>query len=184
MAKPYIPLILGTGRQGRESEKVAKYVWEKMQAYVMETEFIDVRDFAVGLTVPHWEANERLEPWRTIVKKADGFILVFPEYHHGYPGELKILLDSVNSTMCARKPILLCSVSSGNFGGVRAADHLLPVLRELKLVAMKESVIFPNVETLMQKSKAELDEIYDKKINDGAEMLLKYAEALKPLRIA
>lgn len=182
MVKPFIPLILGTGRQGRESEKVAKYVWDKIQGVAMETEFVDVRDFSVGVTVPHWEENERLSPWRTLALKADGFIFIFPEYHHSYPGELKMLLDSVNNNICANKPVLLCSVSSGNFGGVRAADHLLPVLRELKLVTLKETVVFPNVETLMQKSKAELDEIYDKKIADGVRILLQYAEALKPLR--
>jgi NAD(P)H-dependent FMN reductase len=181
MQKPFIPLILGTGRQGRESEKVANYVFGKMQKQSIETELIDVRDFATLFTVPPWEENPATKKWRDIAARADAFVLVFPEYNHGYPGELKMLLDQAQKEYF-HKPVLLCSVSSGAFGGVRAADHLLPVLRDLKLTPLKESLIFPQVKTLFAKSKSELDELYEKKFADAMGMLLAYAESLRTLR--
>jgi NAD(P)H-dependent FMN reductase len=54
---------------------------------------------------------------------ADGFIIVSPEYNHSYPGELKMLLDMLFSQY-AHKPVGICGVSSGAWGGTRMVEQL------------------------------------------------------------
>src|SRR5207237_5820757 len=67
--------------------------------------------------------------------RADGLIIVAPEYNHGYPGMLKHALDS-NLKEYIHKPVGLCGVSAGGFGGTRVVESLLPVMPELGLVTI------------------------------------------------
>ena len=60
----FLPILLGTNRKGRESEKVAKWLSEKMsEREDVETKLFDVRDFdlpqddygtAIGKDFPEW----------------------------------------------------------------------------------------------------------------------------------
>ena len=88
----FIPVILGTARQGRQSEEAAKLVFDqtKMRAGI-ETELIDIRNLSMRLD----DAGEEMKDpvFSATVERCDGLILVVPEYNHGYPGLLKHALD-------------------------------------------------------------------------------------------
>jgi NAD(P)H-dependent FMN reductase len=49
------------------------------------------------------------------MRRADGLVIVAPEYNHGYPGILKHVLDT-NLKEYIHKPVGLCGVSAGAFG--------------------------------------------------------------------
>src|SRR2546422_3820284 len=130
----FIPVILGTARQGRESEHAAHFVFERTKARAgVETELIDVRALPMRLD----DAGEQMKDpaFSATVERCDGLILVTPEYNHGYPGMLKHALDS-NLKEYIHKPVGLCGVSAGGFGGTRVVESLLPVMRELGLVTI------------------------------------------------
>src|SRR5579884_2712311 len=134
-ARPlFIPVILGTPRQGRASENVAAFVADQTANRPgIETELIDIRT----LPLPTTDAGERIKDagFSETMMRADALILVVPEYNHGYPGLLKHALDT-NLKEYIHKPIGLCGVSAGGFGGTRVIESLLPVLRELGLVTI------------------------------------------------
>src|SRR5450755_26325 len=139
----YIPLILGTARQARRSEHVANFVLSEMKKRPeIETELIDVRQLKMRLD----DAGEDMEDAEFAKKmtRADGLAIVTPEYNHGYPGLLKHALD-----MCLEeyihKAVGFCGVSAGTFGGARVIENLLPVVRELGLVATFTDVHFGRV---------------------------------------
>ena len=172
MSKKFIPVILGTGRTGRNSEKVARYVVSVLQGRSdIETELIDVLDYTFGRTIPAQESENKTKPWQEIVKRADAFVIVFPEYNHGYPGELKMLLDQDLENYKGKK-VLLCGVSIGGFGGVRGVENLLPVCRELGLIALQPSLYFSKVGETFEQSKEELDKIYQQNINKNVDLLV------------
>ena len=130
----YIPVILGTVRQGRASENVAKFVFAQVKKRNgVETEFIDIRE----LHLPNDDAGEQIKQSRfsEICERADGFVIVVPEYNHGYPGMLKHLLDS-NLKEYIHKTVGICGVSAGGFGATRVIENMLPVMRELGLVTI------------------------------------------------
>ena len=129
-----IPVILGTPRQGRLSEHVARVIVEQATAREdIQTELIDVRQ----LPLTPSDAGEQIKDTRfaETIMRADGLIIVAPEYNHGYPGMLKHALDS-NLKEYIHKPVGLCGVSAGGFGGTRVVESLLPVMRELGLVTV------------------------------------------------
>ena len=75
------------------------------------------------------------------MEKADGIVIVTPEYNHSFPGLLKHVLDS-NLKEYVHKAAGVCGVSAGPFGGARMIQSLVPVLRELGLVTIFWDVYF------------------------------------------
>src|SRR5438874_4316155 len=141
MEKPlFIPLILGTARQGRESEHAAKFVFERTKARAgVETEFIDVRTLPMKLD----DAGEQMKDpkFAATIERCDGLIIVTPEYNHSFPGLLKHALD-MNLKEYIHKAVGICGVSAGAFGGARVIETLVPVMRELGRVTNFEDVNF------------------------------------------
>jgi len=89
----YIPIILGTARDGRQSEKVANFVLQEFKKREgIETEILDVRDYRLPAT-DNSGSSETAKRLAEHVLRADGFIMVVPEYNHTYPGELKFHLS-------------------------------------------------------------------------------------------
>jgi NAD(P)H-dependent FMN reductase len=89
----FIPVILGTTRQGRQSEYVAKFIVEQIAIRDdVETELIDIRNIPITTK----DAGESIKDslFSATVERADGLIIVAPEYNHGYPGLLKHVLDT------------------------------------------------------------------------------------------
>ena len=130
----FIPVILGTVRKGRASENVAKFVYEQLKKREgIETELIDIRE----LNFPADDAGEQIKHanFSAVCERADGLVVVTPEYNRGYPGMLKHVLDS-NLKEYIHKAVGICGVSAGGFGGTRVIENLLPVMRELGLVTI------------------------------------------------
>src|SRR6266446_1787496 len=152
----FIPVILGTVRKGRASENVAKFVFGEIQKREgVETELIDIRD----LNFPVDDAGEQIKhaKFSETCQRADGLIVVVPEYNRGYPGMLKHVLDS-NLKEYIHKAVGICGVSAGGFGGVRVIENLLPVLRELGLVTIFWDGNFSRAQKLFGESGKILDE--------------------------
>lgn len=68
--------------------------------------------------------------------RADGLLLVTPEYNNGIPGVFKNAIDWMSRgpglAMFVGKPVAVLGASPGGFGTVLAQAHWLPVLRTLK----------------------------------------------------
>ena len=152
----YIPVILGTSRQGRQSEPIAKFIVEQIITRKgIETELIDIRTLTIAID----DAGEAIKDpgFAAAMERADGLIIVSPEYNHGYPGLLKHVLDSCLKEYI-HKAVGICGVSAGPFGGTRVIQNLLPVMRELGLVTIFYDLNFGNVQSLFDESGKLLDE--------------------------
>ena len=152
----FIPVILGTVRKGRASENVAKFVFSEVQKREgVETELIDIRN----LNLPVDDAGEQIKnkDFSESCERADGFVIVTPEYNHGYPGMLKHVLDS-NLKEYIHKAVGVCGVSAGGFGGTRVIESLLPVFRELGLVTIFWDGNFSGAQRLFAEDGKILDE--------------------------
>ena len=80
MEKLFIPIVLGTAREGRQSEKVARFLLEEAKKQPdIETTFVDVKDFLFGHTARIADCNPGAKPWQEIADRADGFLFVVPE---------------------------------------------------------------------------------------------------------
>jgi NAD(P)H-dependent FMN reductase len=177
-ARPlFLPVILGTARQGRESEHAAQLVFEQTKKRAgVETELIDVRNLSMKLD----DAGEQMKDpkFSAAIERCDGLIIVTPEYNHGYPGLLKHALD-----MCLKeyihKAVGICGVSAGAFGGARVIENLLPVMRELGLVTIFEDVNFGKVGTLFDERGDLLDQNVVRRVDGFLNELIWMARVLR-----
>ena len=159
----FIPVILGTVRKGSASENVAKFVYEETKKQDgVTTELIDLRDLKLAID----DAGEAIKDakFSETVQRADGLVLVVPEYNHGYPGMLKHMLDS-NLKEYIHKAAGICGVSAGGFGGTRMIQNLLPVLRELGLVTIFWDGNFSGARNLFDAEGKLLDQSYVQRID-------------------
>ena len=112
------------------------------------------------------------------VKWADAFIILIPEYNHGYPGKLKSLLD-MELKNYADKPVLAVGWSSGGFGGVRGVQNIIPVFRELGLIACSTDFNFSNFEKVFDTEENLIDESYTGKFEKALKELIRLVDLLK-----
>jgi NAD(P)H-dependent FMN reductase len=172
-----IPLILGTARQGRESEHAARFVFEQTKKRAgVETEFIDVRTLPMKLD----DAGEQMKDpkFAATIERCDGLIIVTPEYNHSFPGLLKHALD-----MCLKeyihKAVGICGVSAGVIGGARVIESLLPVMRELGLVTIFEDMNFGKIGSLFDEHGNLMDENFVRRVDTFLNELIWMSRVLR-----
>ncbi|MDD7939369.1 NAD(P)H-dependent oxidoreductase [Actinomycetospora lutea] len=71
---------------------------------------------------------------------ADAVVIVTPEYNHSFPGPLKTAIDATGGEW-RDKPVGFVAYG-GLSGGLRAVEHLRPVLAELHAVGLRDTVSF------------------------------------------
>lgn len=175
----FIPLILGTPRKNRESENVARWVLSKIQEREnIETHLFDVRNF--HLPNDHYgpEIKDDFPEWRDAIIRADGLVIVVPEYNHGYPGALKSVLDLLLKEYI-HKAVAIVGVSAGPFGGTRVIESLLPVVRELGLAVTFTDLHFPKVGDKFDDEGVLLDDAYEKRVTTFLNELVWMATTLR-----
>ncbi len=123
-----IGLIYGSTRAGRFCDRVAQWAGQMAATAGFEVQAIDP-----AKTTDDTELQRHIE-------KCDGFVVVTPEYNHGYPAPLKSLIDSVGAGWHA-KPVAFVSYG-GISGGLRAVEQLRLVFAELHTVTIRDSVSF------------------------------------------
>jgi len=132
-------LIYGSVRPGRFCDTVARWTADQiMKTGNFELEVID--------TVAHATRKKSLAESSSLhslqqqLDVADAFVVVTPEYNHGYPAALKELIDSAGREWHA-KPVAFVSYG-GVSGGLRAVEQLRQVFVEVHAVTIRDSVSF------------------------------------------
>ena len=173
----YVPVILGTVRKGRMSLHAARLVSEELGNRTgVETELIDI----ANLCLPTNDAGDGVKDpnFSARLKKADGLVIVSPEYNHGYSGLLKHVLDSCLEEYI-HKAVGIVGVSAGPFGGTRVIENMLPVMRELGLVTIFWDVNFSNVHKSFAEDGKLLDRLFIGRIDKFLKELIWMAKTLR-----
>ncbi len=173
----FIPVILGTTRQGRMSAHAAKLVTAEIAKRAgVETELIDI----AKVPLPTTDAGEAVKDakFSEVMNRADALVIVAPEYNHGYPGLLKHVLDSCLKEYI-HKAVGIVGVSAGPFGGSRVIQNLLPVMRELGLVTIFWDVNFSSVQNVFDKSGKLKDDAFMQRIEKFLNELIWMAKTLR-----
>ncbi len=179
MDKINIAVLLGTTRVGARAEVVAKLVKQiGEQRPELEIVYVDPKT----LTLPNDGDDDKDPTYSKVTAEADAFFIVTPEYNHSFPGSLKRVLDSELDNY-VKKPVVLAGVSSGQFGGVRAINSLVPVLRNIGMVPIQTYLPHPHINDLINKDETIADEGVIDRINKGYDELIWFAKALKAAKI-
>jgi NAD(P)H-dependent FMN reductase len=176
----FIPILLGTIRQGRESEKVARLILAHIQGHhpEIETRLFDPREMDLPSDDEGTELAGRNPEWQGAIARADGLIIVSPEYNHGYPGSLKRALDVLLKEYI-HKAVGLVGVASGWSGGARVIEALVPVVRELGLAVTFTDLYFPRAQDSFTETGLPKDEGVYHRMDQFLEELIWMSRTLK-----
>lgn len=141
-----IKVILGSTRQGRVSEVIGKWVMEQAKNISgLDLELLDLRDYPMPffdeavspsqITAPY--TNETVTKWTAKIAEGEAFIIITPEYSHGYPAVLKNALDYVYKEWNGKK---VAFVGYGGVGATRAIEQLRQVVIELQMIPLRNAV--------------------------------------------
>ena len=181
-----IPVILGTARKGRMSAHAARWMVSHIASRPnVETQLLDIAD--MGLVMD--DAGEAIKDAgiSETLTRADGLVIVSPEYNHSFPGLLKHFLDAYLKEYI-HKAAGVVGVSAGIFGGARGIQDLLPVLRELGLVSIFWDVNIGNVSQVFDADGRLLDDALVRRADKFLDELiwmsttLRYGRETVPLR--
>jgi NAD(P)H-dependent FMN reductase len=184
----YLPILYGTVRTERKSIRVAEFVLERLSHRPdVETRLFDPRDLPFGnLTHREWEWKDAPGPVGAFVAemaRADGFVVVTPEYNRGYPGTLKNLFDHLYDEW-GRKPFGLIG-AGGMYGGVRAIEALRVVVGGIGGIPIPSEIAVIQVGTNFAEGGPTSDrEGWERRLDQFLGELEWYARALQNARRA
>jgi NAD(P)H-dependent FMN reductase len=177
--KLFIPVLLGTNRQARNSEHVANWVLEKVRERGdIETQLFDVRDFHLPYDNYGQEIKDEFPEWRDAIIRADGLIIVTPEYNHGPPGSLKGVLDLLLREYI-HKAVAFIGVSAQVWGGTRVIESMVNMVRELGLAVTFTDLNFPRVQDKFDPGGKLLDDAYNSRATAFLDELVWMAATLR-----
>ena len=188
-----VKIILGSTREGRFSDKVGAWLLDEAKNdSSVEAEVLDLRDFEMPFfaeaETPSYKTKPYTNPavvaWTAKIAEADAFIIVAPEYNHGYPAVLKNALDYVYQEW-NNKPVAF--VSYGSALGARSVEQLRQVAIELQMAPIRNALHMPyDIIMAVGKGTPEKDAFapYTERASGLLSQLLWWGRALKAARAA
>jgi NAD(P)H-dependent FMN reductase len=187
-----ISVIVGSTREGRFSEKPAKWILQELKKREgVDARLLDLREFSMPFfdqqATPANPArapyeNPIVQKWTAEIAQSDGFVFVTPEYNYGTSAVLKNAIDWVYPEWNRKAAAF---VGYGSAMGARAVQQLRETMVEIQIAPVHSAVHIP-VATMMAHYKggdveaglAELEATAAKMIDD----LLWWTAALKTAR--
>lgn len=135
-----IYIIVGSIREGRAAIKVAQSLKQEIDKFSLndlQTEIVDLKEwnlpFFAGANPPLSGIYDqpKQQQWADKVAKANAFILISPEYNHGYTPVLKNALDYLAKEWQGKAAAY---VSYGSTNGSRSIDQIRQVGTQLGLI--------------------------------------------------
>jgi NAD(P)H-dependent FMN reductase len=170
----HLQIIAASTRQERIGFPIAQWI-ERLakERDDFTSELIDLREIGLPLfDEPHHPrlgkyVHEHTRRWSALIRQADGYVFVTPEYNHSFPASLKNAIDHLHNEW-QFKPVGFVSYG-GVAAGTRAVQHLKTVLASLQMVPVLEGVQIPFVKSLFGDDGAFNP---DKGLEDAARLML------------
>ncbi len=184
---PNILIISASVRQGRNSHRIALFFKKFIEENKMGVaEIADLNEYKFPLF------DERLRfqknPTKEVleiagrVKKADGVIIVTPEYNGGYPASLKNVVDLLYDEW-HHKPIAISTVSDGNFGGTQVITSLQFSLWKIRALTVTAQFPVPNAHKAFAEDGSPVDkEAVTKRATNFVNELLWFIKATEKMK--
>jgi len=161
-----IVVIVGSVRSERNGIKVAKWIVEKLQNRGHQVFLADPMELALPLLDKMYKEmespTEKLQEFQKIIKDADGYVPITPEYNHSVSSALKNTLDYFLEEYFF-KPSAIVSYSVGSFSGILAGNHLRQILAEMGTPSIPSQLPISKVQEVFDNDGKLLDENYEKR---------------------
>jgi NAD(P)H-dependent FMN reductase len=189
----HIAIIAGSHRKDSQSTRVGAYIAKDL-ARIDSSVTVDTIDL-VGNLLPLWDesvwqGDSQLaalwKPCRDTMRKADGFVIISPEWAGMVPPGLKNLLLFAGPKEVGHKPALIVAVSASKGGSYPVNELRTSGYKNNRLVYIPEHVLVQDVADVLvgETPTSERDAWLRRRIEFADRILLEYAKALAPIRLS
>lgn len=186
-----IAIIVGSHRLGSESTRVGAVLAAALRRLDAAVD-VDTIDLA-GNPIPLWDESAwqpdsplvaAWKPFRDRLRKADGLVVITPEWAGTVPPGLKNLLLLAGAKDVGHKPGLIVAVSSGRGGAYPVAELRVSGTKNNRLLWIPEQLLVQDVAEVLHGSEpaGDRDAWLRRRIDYALAILLAYTRALAPVR--
>ncbi len=187
----HIAIIVGSHRQESQSSRVGAYIAKDL-ARIDPAVTVDTIDLS-GNPLPLWDESvwqggsalaSLWKPYRDRMRKADGFVVISPEWAGMVPPGLKNLLLFAGPKEVGHKPALIVAVSASRGGSYPVNELRTSGYKNSRLVYIPEHVLVQDVADVLagETPASDRDAWLRRRIEFADRILLEYAKALAPIR--
>ncbi len=188
-----IAVVIGSTRQGRVTDRLAKWVAKEV-GKTADVELLDLRDYPMPFLdepiSPRYNPDRHSEPvtqtWLDKIATFDGYVFVTPEYNRSTSAVLKNAIDVLGHE-ADDKPVAL--VGHGTAGGAQAIANLRMALPGVGAITIPQALFFSDNLAKAVTDEGDLkQELQEAPYGPQAQLvtqigtLLRYAESLKTMR--
>ena len=178
-----IVIISGSNRRNSQSIRISNILFQKLSFLNINVSLLNLekenfpfwQDDYDNLVSPHKKAFEKTS---LLLKDAEGFIFVVPEWGGMVPSQVKNIFLLASNNELAHKPGLIVSLSESMGGAYPIAELRSFSYKNTKICWIPEHVIIRKVKEFLP----DTDERLDSRLDYSCKMLVEYSKALKPVR--
>jgi NAD(P)H-dependent FMN reductase len=187
-----LSIILGSTREGRVGDKFSNWIKGRADSNAalknagIEVELIDLRDWAMPFFNSPTTPLSGIYPegitqeWAKKIGESDGFVVVTPEYNHGYSAVLKNAFDVINKEW-NYKPVVFVGYG-WSAAGARAVEQLRQVVAELKMYGLRESILISMPSVMKEAGAIAIDDTTNKSADAMLAEIARWIPVMKKTR--
>lgn len=184
-----VAIIVGSHRNDSQSAKIGNMIADKLvqHSQCKSTKIIDL----AHTPLPFWsedyseKENRQIEQTKLLLKEADAYVVVSPEWHGMVPSALKNLFLLYTNDVFAHKPALIASVSASVNGSYPITELRSTTYKNSRICYLPEHLIFRNVGDIFngkEGDSSEEQQYLSERTDYCLDYLLLYSEALSKVR--
>jgi chromate reductase len=190
MSEPSRPIrivvLCGTNRPGAQTRRLAAHVHASYAAVEgVEAQLLDLADLPLELLAPGSYAQKPagFQAFAEAVLKADGLVVLSPEYNGSFPGVLKLFIDMLPFPVAfERRPVAFIGLAAGRWGALRAIEQLQGVFGYRNAFMFPNRVFVPGVGDALDAEGGPKDGVTRAMIAAQVRDFVVFARQLAPLR--
>jgi chromate reductase, NAD(P)H dehydrogenase (quinone) len=148
-------LLVGTNRPDSNTRRVANHVEEIYRELQVPLATLDLAGLPAEIFHPGSYARKpkSFEPFSEGILRADGLVVVTPEYNGSVPGILKYFIDMLKfPESFEHRPVCFVGLGAGMWGALRPVEQLQMIFGYRNAFLYPERVFLPRIDELLDEA--------------------------------
>ncbi len=176
-----ITIIAGTNREGNLSSLFTNFISSVYHSTNVPTQTLHLSELPIETFSPtaYKEKPSKVIEFTQHILDSSGLVFVVPEYNGSMPGALKLFIDLLPYPESFEgRPVCYIGVASGQFGALRAVEHLQQVFGYRNAYNFPKRVFVPAVHEVANLENGITDENLKARLSEQAIAFLAFCRSL------
>lgn len=174
-----ITIVSSTNRKEALSLQISQIYQNLLKEFGTESRVLDLNelpaDFTVSALYDNAGKNQTFNKYRSLMKEAQKFVFIVPEYNGSFPGVLKAFIDGLEYPgTFHNKKCALVGLSSGAQGGGLALSHLTDIFNYMGMNVLALKPKLARIEANMNDDQEITNKLYLQLLTEQAKGIIDF----------